>query len=231
MSCKRLVSLAVSCVVFSLLGYLAFIPPKVTASNCCRFPTLETETAVEASSSYLTEEQFKMTLEDPQGTDFASDPSDGMVGETTPTPGTDGCYAEAKKLGHAPAFGAFDTVTTPYPTYHWVVGQVGYCDTNSSGECEDGPLNNVDPTSAYNQFGYDFVGWSDVYPDYAVNYYQKTVKGMTFPCMTSFKQVMAYYCTFTFYWRPYVTNTLTAKINPSYVVDCKNSVCSPDIDY
>ncbi|MGH9352773.1 MAG: hypothetical protein ACRD2G_11535 [Terriglobia bacterium] len=211
-------------VPFLLLGaclcltvYIVITPPKATASNCCQFPTAEQENT---GGSNATVAWFEMQLSDPQGTNFSAqgDTSSGEVGESTPIPGDDGCYDQAKKLGYSPPGGAAIAVTTPEPRYWWDVGQVGTWDGAS------GALNTVNPTSQYNGFGYDGVG----YTFDAVYYYRYQVAGMTFPCGFSFTQAMANYCTLTFYWRRYVENDLTALIytSPSnYVIDCKNMVC------
>lgn len=125
-------------------------------------------------------------------------------------------------MGYPPASSADTTsVSTPEPTYYWIVGQVGYC-TKGNGPCPKGALNTVQATQVYNGFGYDAVG----YPADAVTYYRTDVPGMPFPCGYDLYQGMANYCKLTSYWRPYASNDLSGTIETGDVVDCKNEVCA-----
>ncbi|MGH9327774.1 MAG: hypothetical protein ACRD2B_13985 [Terriglobia bacterium] len=126
-------------------------------------------------------------------------------------------------------------VTTPEATYWWEVGQDGKCASSNGLTCNAGALNTVNPTSAYNGFGYDGVGYwtgqatvSGVVITYPVIFY-RGISGRPLPCGFDIYQGMANYCIATHYWRPYLNggfNDLTADIYSTYVVDCKNSVCA-----
>lgn len=102
---------------------------------------------------------------------------------------------------------------------------------NNGVTCNAGALNTVNPTSAYNGFGYDGVGyWTGTKGNivYPVTYY-RGLSGIPLPCGYEYYQGMANYCIATKYWKSYINggfNDLTGKIYSTYVVDCKNSVCA-----
>lgn len=233
---KRLILLAVWLVALCILAYVILIPPGVAGSNCCLLPTQEQESVVDAGTgNTATVAAFQMSLSDPQNTDFANNggTTSGRVGEYTfdPDAADDGCYDWAASHGHKPTqWGAQVRVTTPEPTYWWEVGQVGTC-ANNGVTCNAGALNTVNPTSAYNGFGYDGVGyWTGTKGNivYPVTYY-RGLSGIPLPCGYEYYQGMANYCIATKYWKSYINggfNDLTGKIYSTYVVDCKNSVCA-----
>jgi hypothetical protein len=188
-----------------LVIYISIDPVKVTGeSTCCTVPSTEVPVANGyGSGSTLTKAVFDMNIQNP--TYPTMNWNEYLVGEFSSTTGYDTCNQDYPASIYLPVV----KVSTPYPTYYWLADYVGDWDNSSP------ILNGINPVTAVNYWGNDYVGYITA----AVSSYRQHIPATKLPCGFILFQDMWIQCP-DGSWVNYLENYLTADIYSSTTFEC-----------